>query len=38
MLRVNAAKFGHSIEEIVPQYTNSFYLPDKSHYAPANKI
>ena len=34
MLRVNAAKFGHSIEEIAPQYTNSYYLPDKSQYAP----
>ena len=34
MLRVNAAKFGHSIEEIAPQYANSYYLPDKSQYVP----
>ena len=38
MLRVNAAKFGHSIEEIAPQYTNSYYLPDKSQYAPEKQV
>ena len=37
-LRVNAAKFGHSIEEIAPQYTNSYYLPDKSQYAPEKQV
>lgn len=38
MLRVNAAKFGHSIEEIAPQYTNSYYLPDKSQYVPEKQV
>jgi len=38
MLRVNAAKFGHSIEEIAPQYTNSYYLPDKSLYIPERQV
>ena len=38
MLRVNAAKFGHSIEEIAPQYTNSYYLPDKSQYVPERQV
>ena len=38
MLRVNAAKFGHSIEEIAPQYTNAYYLPDKSQYAPEKQV
>ena len=37
LLRLKAAKFGHSVEEIAPQYTNSYYLPDKSNYAPATK-
>jgi hypothetical protein len=26
-LRLKAAKFGHTIEEIAPQYENTFYLP-----------
>jgi len=34
LLRLKAAKFGHSIEEIAPQYSNSFYLPDKPDYKP----
>ena len=38
LLRLKAAKFGHSVEEIAPQYTNSYYLPDKSNYAPAKSI
>ena len=38
MLRVNAAKFGHSIEDIAPQYTNSYYLPDKSQYVPEKQV
>lgn len=29
LLRLKAAKFGHSIEEIAPAYPNSFYLPNK---------
>lgn len=33
-LRLKAAKFGHSIEEIAPQYDKSFYLPDKDKYRP----
>ena len=37
LLRLKAAKFGHSIEEIAPQYKNSYYLPDKSNYAPAKE-
>lgn len=35
LLRLKAAKFGHSIEEIAPQYPNSFYLPNKPDYRPA---
>ena len=27
-LRLKAAKFGHTIEEITPQYANTFYLPN----------
>jgi hypothetical protein len=38
LLRLKAAKFGHSIEEIAPQYNNSFYLPDKSAYEPKVNI
>ena len=38
MLRVNAAKFGHSLEEIAPQYTNSYYLPDKTQYMPEKQM
>ena len=34
MLRMKAAKFGHSIEDIAPQYKNSYYLPNKSMYIP----
>jgi len=26
-LRLKAAKFGHTINEIAPQYNNTFYLP-----------
>lgn len=32
VLRLKAAKFGHSIEEIAPNYVNQFYLPDKSDF------
>jgi hypothetical protein len=31
-LRLKAAKFGHTIEEILPQYENTFYLPDKDKF------
>ena len=31
-LRLKAAKYGHKLDEIVPPYNNSFYLPDKSLY------
>ena len=31
-LRLKAAKFGHKLEEIVPSYNNTFYLPDKTNY------
>ena len=34
LLRLKAAKFGHAIEDIAPQYTNAFYLPQKSDYEP----
>ena len=34
MLRMKAAKFGHSIEDIAPQYKNSYYLPNKQMYMP----
>ena len=27
-LRLKAAKFGHTIDEIAPAYENTFYLPD----------
>lgn len=27
LLRLKAAKFGHAIEDIVPQHSNAFYLP-----------
>ena len=31
-LRLKAAKFGHTIEEIAPAYENTFYLPDQSKF------
>ena len=31
-LRLKAAKYGHSISEIVPEYDNTFYLPDKDKF------
>ena len=30
VLRLKQAKFGHSLEEIVPEHDNSFYLPEKN--------
>ena len=32
VLRLKQAKFGHSLEEIVPEHDNSFYLPEKNKY------
>jgi hypothetical protein len=29
LLRLKAAKYGHPIREIVPEYDNTFYLPEK---------
>jgi hypothetical protein len=29
---LKAAKFGHSIEEIAPQYEKSYYLPNKEQF------
>jgi len=29
---LKAAKYGHKLDEIVPPYNHSFYLPDKSLY------
>lgn len=31
-LRLKAAKFGHAIFEIVPEYDNTFYLPEKDKF------
>lgn len=35
-LRLKAAKFGHTIDEIAPSYGNTFYLPDKEQYKSPN--
>lgn len=32
LLRLKAAKFGRPIEDLAPQYPNSYYLPEKSQY------
>lgn len=32
MLRLKAAKFGRAIEELAPQYANSYYMPNKDYY------
>ena len=32
MLRLQATKFGHAVEDVAPMYPNSYYLPDKRHY------
>ena len=37
VLRLNKAKFGHKLAEIVPEHKNKFYLPDKSEYMPKQK-
>jgi hypothetical protein len=31
-LRLKAAKYGHKLEDIVPDHDHSFYLPDKTLY------
>lgn len=31
-LRLKAAKFGHKINEIAPEYNSTYYLPDKTKY------
>ena len=38
LLRLKAAKFGHALDDIMPQYSNAFYLPDKSDYEPKINI
>ena len=38
LLRLKAAKFGHALEDIMPPYSNAFYLPDKSNYEPKINI
>ena len=37
VLRLNKAKFGHKLVDIVPEHKNKFYLPDKSEYMPRQK-
>ena len=32
LLRLKAAKFGRKIEEMAPEYPNSYYLPNKDLY------
>ena len=32
LLRLKAAKFGRPIEDLTPQYPNSYYLPSKADY------
>ena len=34
VLRLKQAKFGHRLNDIIPDHNNSFYLPDKSNYLP----
>ena len=36
VLRLKQAKFGHSLQEIVPNHENAYYLPDKNKYIPQN--
>ena len=37
MLRLKQAKFGHRLNDIIPDHENSFYLPDKNNYLPGQK-
>lgn len=32
VLRLKAAKYGSPIRDIVPEYDNTFYLPDKQKF------
>jgi hypothetical protein len=32
LLRLKAAKFGRAIEDLTPNYPNSFYMPTKENY------
>jgi hypothetical protein len=36
-LRLKQAKFGHKLNDIVPDHTNNYYLPDKESYFPKEK-
>jgi len=31
-LRLKAVKYGHVLSEIVPDYDNTFYLPEKDRF------
>ena len=37
ILRLKKAKFGHRLDEIVPDHPNKFYLPDKANYFPKDR-
>ena len=37
VLRLNKAKFGHQLKDIVPEHKNKFYLPEKNDYLPKQK-
>jgi hypothetical protein len=37
VLRLKKAKFGHRIQDIVPDHKNQFYLPNKQNYFPREK-
>lgn len=34
VLRLKKAKFGHRLNDIVPDHKNKFYLPEKKDYMP----
>jgi hypothetical protein len=34
VLRLKKAKFGHRLNDIVPDHQNKFYLPEKKDYMP----
>lgn len=36
-LRLKAAKYGNRLDDIVPPYNQSFYLPNKTNYFEKNK-
>ena len=37
VLRLQKAKFGHRLNDIVPDHKKKFYMPDKSQYIPKPK-